>query len=393
MISALDAAAAILTGPEHALDMVLSWLSPDRGLADTVRGLCAALAEYDGGEQLAYKVGLSLINPSYPSAVISSASSIVYQLGDAENANRGFRLALSLDTENRGAAYGLLVVALDLGLSDEVPLLVQRLSDRPEVPRAFFFCLAQHLLDIGNVGAATNAFDNYLETGSQASPYEVAVHHVLEWRLGRAKYLPEATSMLGPYLKSSVDYIKGVGRSVKIIGSRGAMLRFAAHASSSPGLNLEFGVWRGNSIRVIAANVAPNEVHGFDCFEGLPEAWGAIPKGSYSAHGSLPDVPPNVILHVGLFDVTLPVFLSKGDEMVRLLHIDCDTEASTSGVLRLLNSRLVPGSVILFDELLMHELWEDSEYKALCSWASDSRRSYEVVGLSPFTGQVAIRIL
>jgi tetratricopeptide (TPR) repeat protein len=75
-------------------------------------------------------------------------------------------------------------------------------------------------------------------------------------------------------------------------------LEFAMSAAIVDGLVLEFGVRFGLSIRFIAA-ATDGDVHGFDSFQGLPEEWGNLPTGAYSAQGILPDVPPNVHLHVG----------------------------------------------------------------------------------------------
>ena len=49
------------------------------------------------------------------------------------------------------------------------------------------------------------------------------------------------------------------------------------------GLILEFGVWSGKTINMIADNVGQSrQVHGFDSFEGLPEDWfGQFTKGRF----------------------------------------------------------------------------------------------------------------
>ena len=50
------------------------------------------------------------------------------------------------------------------------------------------------------------------------------------------------------------------------------------------GLTLECGVYFGRSLRLIAART-PGPVHGFDSFEGLPEAWSAS-EGAGADHGA-----------------------------------------------------------------------------------------------------------
>src|SRR5216684_606656 len=55
-------------------------------------------------------------------------------------------------------------------------------------------------------------------------------------------------------------------------------------------LYLEFGVWQGASLRTWS-NLLRNplsSLHGFDSFEGLPEAWDRFPKGTFDVKGVLP---------------------------------------------------------------------------------------------------------
>jgi hypothetical protein len=81
-----------------------------------------------------------------------------------------------------------------------------------------------------------------------------------------------------------------------------ALLRMASPA----GLVMEFGVATGASVWLIADEVWPRKVYGFDSFLGLPEDW-VCPDGTVAhARGAFAcDVPTylprNVELVVGLF--------------------------------------------------------------------------------------------
>lgn len=175
----------------------------------------------------------------------------------------------------------------------------------------------------------------------------------------------------------------------------GSMLRTFQHAfaaAPASGLVLEFGVRHGNTIRQIAA-MAGQEVHGFDSFEGLPEAWHDESKGSYSTRGVIPAVPKNVQLHAGWFDRTLPAFLSENPGPARLLNIDCDIYSSTKTVLDCLASRIVPGTVIVFDEYIGNEHWREDEFKAFQEAVAVYGWDYEYLCFSVFTKQVAVRML
>ena len=106
-------------------------------------------------------------------------------------------------------------------------------------------------------------------------------------------------------------------------------------------------------------------IYGFDSFEGLPDAWiPGFPKGYFNMDGKLPPVAPNVVLVKGWFDETLPPFVQQHPEPVSYLHIDCDMYESTKTVFQNLAPRIVPGTVIVFDELVNYPGYQDHELKA-----------------------------
>ncbi|MFA6019658.1 MAG: class I SAM-dependent methyltransferase [Rhodospirillales bacterium] len=158
------------------------------------------------------------------------------------------------------------------------------------------------------------------------------------------------------------------------------------------GLVLEFGVRRGTSLRHIAA-IAHQEAHGFDSFEGLPEGWGSAGPGLLSTECELPDMPPNVHLHPGWFEDTLPPFLASHPRPVRFLNIDSDLYSSARTVLFALAPRLIPGSVVVFDELIGNPTWRQDEFKALLEFAQAFKACFKIFALSLATKQVGLRIL
>ena len=171
-----------------------------------------------------------------------------------------------------------------------------------------------------------------------------------------------------------------------------AVLRKALAAAPGSGLTLECGVYFGRSLGLIAA-ASPGEVHGFDSFQGLPEAWKANePAGAYSTAGRLPAVPGNVRLHAGWFEDTLPPFFRDHPGPIRLLHIDCDLYSSTRSVLGAAAERLVPGSILLFDDLLGYPGYERHEFLAFREFAAHHRLGWEVVAACLLGREVAIRI-
>ena len=185
--------------------------------------------------------------------------------------------------------------------------------------------------------------------------------------------------------RCSMDPQVHAGRPVDVL------LRALA-AAPAHGLTLECGVYFGRSLSIIAAHTA-GAVHGFDSFQGLPEAWNANEgAGAYSTAGRLPAVAANVTLHTGWFEDTLPPFFAANPGPIRLLHIDCDLYSSTRTVLAEAEPRLVPGSVIVFDDLLGYPGYEQHELRAFEEFVAATGLRWELLGATLLGREVAMRI-
>jgi Flp pilus assembly protein TadD len=167
-------------------------------------------------------------------------------------------------------------------------------------------------------------------------------------------------------------------------------LRFAMDARTLAGPVIELGVRHGVSTRILAQD-API-VHAFDSFEGLPERWHDRPAGSFSTAGELPDLPPNVVVHAGLFDDTLRPFCAALAEAPSLVHVDCDLYSSARSALFALGPHLDRACVIALDEYIGNETWREDEFRALTEAAAHFGWRLTVIGLSWITGQGVVRI-
>src|SRR4051812_30182595 len=167
-------------------------------------------------------------------------------------------------------------------------------------------------------------------------------------------------------LKRSVDHIEQAMPDALGFDSQREVIEFSLDAVRVSGHYLEFGVYTGGTIRFMAKRVGSKLIHGFDSFEGLPEAWGGFSLGqrAFDLKGRLPRVPGNVILHPGWFDQTLSHWLSANPGPVAFVHIDCDLYSSTKTVFDLLADRFVSGTIIVFDEYFNYPNWENHEFKA-----------------------------
>ncbi len=177
---------------------------------------------------------------------------------------------------------------------------------------------------------------------------------------------------------------------------KGALLDAALSAISvEGGMALEFGVFRGTSLRHIAETLSGQDVYGFDSFEGLPEDWTHFQKkGRFSLGGQLPQgLPANAKLVKGWFDESLPGFLKEHSGPVAFLHIDSDIYSSARTVLTELTPRIVPGTVILFDEYFNYPGWQQHEHKAFCEFIDETGHAFEYLGFASAHFSLAVRIL
>ncbi|MCG5241612.1 TylF/MycF/NovP-related O-methyltransferase [Azospirillum doebereinerae] len=195
-----------------------------------------------------------------------------------------------------------------------------------------------------------------------------------------------------PLVDGATALLPHLAPDLRLFGSSGRLLRHALAAATVPGLVLEFGVRRGTSLDHLA-EAAGQEVHGFDSFEGLPEGWVNAPRGVLTTGRALPPVRANARLHVGWFEDSLPPFLAAHDGPLRFVNVDSDIYASARTVLTALADRIVPGSVLVFDEYIGNRSWREDEYRAFQEFAAEHGVAYEYFAASPYTKQVAVRIL
>ena len=85
--------------------------------------------------------------------------------------------------------------------------------------------------------------------------------------------------------------------------------------------------------------------------------------GAFGKEG-IPDVEPNVELHAGWFDDTLPAFLASHPGDVALVHIASDIYSSAKTILDNLAPRIRPGSIIVFNEYFNYPNWKQHEFRA-----------------------------
>jgi len=166
-------------------------------------------------------------------------------------------------------------------------------------------------------------------------------------------------------LQMTVNYVR-LGRWMKAQGFRFPRRfprREQVFASVAEGIKdrrvlyLEFGVFRGSSMRWWSQTLThpQSQLHGFDSFEGLPEAFhgagGKYAKGHYSTRGQTPQMDdPRVRFFKGWFEQTLPLYeLPEHDVLVIML--DAGLYSSTIYVLHQLRPWIKPATYVYFDNM------------------------------------------
>ena len=193
-----------------------------------------------------------------------------------------------------------------------------------------------------------------------------------------------------------VAFIRDQLRDLPLCASRWEVLDIALRQVSVDGWYAEFGVADGESLRYLCQRV-PKPVYGFDSFQGLPERWGpGVWRGAFARpHGAPPSLPSNAVLVTGTFDETLPRFLqAHGSGSVAFLHLDADLYSSTATVLSALGERIVPATILVFDEYFGYVGWKATgEFRAFAEFLAKTGYRFEYLACNAAGAQVAVRIL
>ena len=166
------------------------------------------------------------------------------------------------------------------------------------------------------------------------------------------------------------------------------LFQISLAAARVKGLYCEFGVGDGTTVNYISKRVPHQTVHGFDSFEGLPESWRSGFGSGAFAVVRIPAVNANVRLHKGWFDKTVPEFRAATSEPLAFAHMDADLYSSTKTVLDGLGDRVVPGTVLQFDEFFGYPGWRQGEYRAFREFTESRQLRWKYLGYS--AQQVAV---
>ena len=175
-------------------------------------------------------------------------------------------------------------------------------------------------------------------------------------------------------LTAAMDY--SIGPCIDTHGQHYGLLRHVLGLKPR-GTALEFGVGKGESLRLIAAHMP---VIGFDTFQGLPHDWRpGYPAGSFAQPH--PPAVDNADLVIGLFEDTL-AGADFTDLEIGLVHLDADLYSSTATALRAVGPHLHTGCFVVFDEWHGYAGAENDEQRAWREFVDRTNIAWSVVGHS-----------
>ena len=178
-----------------------------------------------------------------------------------------------------------------------------------------------------------------------------------------------------------IDWI--FNQSAQLWGDRATNNTNDGRGALPGGFYAEFGVFQGKTLskaRALLKPSPPNVTHffgpiaGFDSFMGLPEKWrDGFDAGRFGRQGLYEyvrsQIPSDVSLHKGWFQETIAGFLAERPGMpAAFIHHDGDLFISTAITFSLLDRRIVPGTIVCFDELHSYDGWEKHEMLSFYLW-------------------------
>ena len=79
--------------------------------------------------------------------------------------------------------------------------------------------------------------------------------------------------------------------------------------------------------------------------------------------------------------------------MASIINFDADLYSSTLCALNYSKPVIDKDTILIFDEFIINKNWEQDEYKALNEFCSNNNLTYEVLAISYFTKQVAVKLI
>ena len=292
------------------------------------------------------------LKPDHASANVSVGNSIS-ALGDREGSVKSYKKAIEIDPNHCGALWNLYGASSDI---EEAKMWISK-------------CLK-----------ADQFHTKALLTSAMLEVYEDPSCDI--------DTIIDIDYKNHPYIRS-FKWVLGLPVLPKLIFNRWAFFDFIIEQCEKKRPFYEFGVWRGYSFKYLIS--ALNKGYGFDTFSGLPEEWYNERVGGYSSDDKIPEVEGGKFIK-GKFEDTLPTFFKQKRPVASVINFDADLYSSTLCALNNCKDIIDHKAILVFDEFLMNGRWEEDEYRALVEFCENNKLEFEVIAISFFTKQVAVRL-
>ena len=408
--------------PDKAIDAFNKAISINPKYVDAYfnRGLSL---DYIGNFEKAVEsfIKVTALNPKHAEAYYSLGMAHK-KLGKLKNAKNAYQKAIALEPSFGDAYNNLGNVLKSQGLLEEATQAYEKsISINPKSSNAFFN-LGIALQELGKVSEATEAYNKAIsinpkhdealwnQSGTvsdikeakfwikkclEANPQHqkaMLTSSALQYYEGNQiefEELMNSTLKDHPYMRS-FRWVFSLSHLPPLHFHRWALFDHMVNLSLKERPFYEFGVWRGEAFRYLMKTYKKG--FGFDTFEGLPEDWHHEQAGTYSSEGNIPKIEGGEFI-VGKFDETLPTFFENSRPMASIINFDADLYSSTICALNHAKRVIDKHTILIFDEFLMNNKWEDDEHKALVEFCNKNDCSYEVIAVSFFTKQVAVKLI
>ena len=326
------------------------------------------------------------INPNRASAH-NNLGLVLKQLGDLEGSKYCFEKVIKINSSHEKAHNNLGIVLLELGnLHKAKSYFEKAIKIKPDYLNAYWnlHSFSQ------NIDEALTVVKKICEIDESFIKAKIMISALQGFKGSFDEFDTLKISPISkhPYMRS-VKWIFSLPKLPKIFFNRWDFFDGVAILAEKSRPFYEFGVWYGLTFKYLINTFKKG--FGFDTFTGLPESWHHEAKGRYSTFGSVPKVLGGEFI-VGKFEDTLPKFFSKPKPIASLINFDADLYSSTLCALNYSNKVIDEKTILVFDEFIMSDNWEQDEYKALNEFCNNLGFNYEVIAVSFFSKQVAIKL-
>jgi len=313
---------------------------------------------------------------------------ILSDLGRLKEAELSTRKAIEIQSDLANAHYNLGIILSNLGkLKDAEFSYRKAIEIQPDFISAYWnlYGLANTIEEAEeSINLCLEIDENYLKAKLTLSAikFHQGDHSLFE-NLIKQTHKDHPTTR-------SLQWVSTLPKLPELFFHRWALFDSMINKSKKDRPFYEFGVWRGQAFKYLINTFKKG--YGFDTFEGLPEDWHENKQGTYSAEGIIPNIDGGTFI-AGKFEDSLPTFFAKSRPVASIINFDADLYSSTLCALNYSKPVIDKHTILIFDEFIINENWEQDEYKALNEFCCKNNLTYEVLAISYFTKQVALKLI